>query len=97
MSTTPAFIVHDGKLDSTENLHDTLGLTEGARLVVVSSDDREIILRREEPTYMGMTVTEYMAGWERLRGVLNDGIDTAQERAAETAWELEHDRIKFGD
>lgn len=97
MSTAPAFIVHDGKLDNTEDLHQSLGLNEGEKLFVVSSNGHEIVLRREEPTYMGMTITEYMAGWDRLDGILKDGIDTAEERAAETAWELEHDRRKFGE
>jgi len=74
MSTAPAFIVHDGRLDSTEDLQQSLGLTEGSRLFVVSSNDREIVLRREEtqPMADSRSYEEKMAAWDKLFGILPD-------------------------
>lgn len=104
MSTAPAFIVHDGKLDNTENLQETLGLTEGAKLFVVSSNDRHIVLRREpvqNPAQLHglgrLSHEEYMAGWDRLRGIMKDGIDTAEERAREKLEERDRELRKWGE
>ena len=98
MASMPILTVQEHSLESTEDLTEGLGMPLGTRLSVVSSDGELVTLRREaDGMYQGMTVPEYMAGWDRLRGMMKDGIDTAEERRAETAWELEHDRRKFGE
>jgi hypothetical protein len=34
--------------------------------------------------------------WQLLRGVWDSGTDTTEERSHERAWELAHDKRKFG-
>ena len=100
MSTTPSLTAHNGHLEPSSDLHRDFGVLEGATLYLVSATDREIILRREEleaPFTARMSTEDYMSGWASMLSILNDGVDTAEERQRETAWELEHDRRKFGD
>ena len=100
MSATPSLTAHNGHLEPNNDLHRDFGLSEGATLYLVSATDREIILRREQqeiPVTARMSTEEYMSGWVGMLGILKDGVDTAEERRQETAWELAHDRRKFGD
>lgn len=94
MATAPAFIVHDGKLEITEDL-ESMGLREGSRLFLVSTSGDQIVLRREQPTYMGMPIEEYLAGWLSMRGIMQDGKDTTEERAREKADEAKREQRKF--
>lgn len=100
MSATPSLTAHNGHLEPSGELRRDFGLSEGATIYLVRATDREIVLRREpneSPITSRMSTEEYMSGWTRMLGILNDGVDTAEERRQETAWELAHDRRKFGD
>ncbi len=97
MSTAPAFVVNGGNVEATTPAQDLPGFPSGTKLLLVSANERELVFRREQPMYRGMTVDEYMAAWRGMRGVMQDGKNTTEERMREREDEKERDRLRYGD
>ena len=97
----------DGKLEVPKEVQEEMHLMEGTRLRLVSASDREMHVVREdkpetvdgrEPFWLGNRWYVPNDDWRSLEGILSGHPehDTTKARAAERAWELEHDERKFG-
>ncbi len=76
-----------------------------AHSLEVPEDLRDLLALRETPThYVVKTLSgasllrlksEIHFPWQLLRGVLDNGTDTTEERVRERKWELAHDQRKY--
>jgi bifunctional DNA-binding transcriptional regulator/antitoxin component of YhaV-PrlF toxin-antitoxin module len=92
MATQVILTFSDGKLTIPPEVQEQMHLTEGSQLrVILTAKDRMVLEPAEG-------ATERKDAGRSLRGILNDlpEHDTSKVRAAERAWELEHDERKFG-
>lgn len=73
MSASPTFTVHEHSLESDEDLRETLHLSVGTKLIVLSSGPDQIVLQRQlSPEVRTKKLENAMSAIERLRGILPD-------------------------
>ena len=73
MSASPTFTVHEHSLESDKDLRETLQLSVGTKLVVLSCGPNQIVLQRQpSPEVRAKKLENAMAAIERLKGSLPD-------------------------
>jgi hypothetical protein len=90
MATQAVLTFSDGKLEVPEEVREELHLSDGMRVAVTLNG---IVDTRVQANRVGGK-----RNWRSFQGMLKDRPehDTTKARAAERAWELEHDERKYG-
>jgi hypothetical protein len=101
MATQVILTFSDGKLAIPPEVQEQMHLTEGAQLRVILTGKDRMVLEAAEvsvPKELPEWKWEPNNDWRSARGMLRDHPehDTSKMKAAERAWELEHDARKFG-
>jgi hypothetical protein len=90
MATEAVLTFSDGKLEVPEEVREELHLSDGMKVAVTLN---RIVDNRVQTRQAGGK-----RDWRSFEGLLKDRPehDTSRARAAERAWELEHDERKYG-
>jgi len=98
MATQAILTFSDGKLEIPLEVQEKMQLKDGAKLRLILASKDRLVVSPGEPRELPEWKWEPNEQWRAARGMLSDHPehDTSKARAAERAWELEHDERKFG-
>ncbi len=98
MATQAILTFSDGKLEIPVEVQEAINLKEGAKLRLVMASPEQLVVAPSMTRELPEWTWEPNDRWQSGQGLLSDHPEheTSSPRAAERAWEREHDERKFG-